>query len=61
MDGLRYVGWIAEMTDEDLVTLTASEFECCAPTIEGHGYALDALYWRKFDAPYWAWFRQAAG
>ncbi len=57
--GLRYMGWIDDFTAEELDTILDDVFETL-PETDVHGYALDASIWRKWDAPYWEWFRDAA-
>ncbi|WP_157115060.1 hypothetical protein [Nocardia niwae] len=55
--GLRYIGWIEELTDDELDRMSDEEAanapDCC------HAYAVDASAWRKFDQPWWDWFRQS--
>ncbi|MGY1946612.1 hypothetical protein [Nocardia asiatica] len=56
--GLRYMGWIDDLTTEEIDSLTDDEFETVPEC--GHSYGLDASTWRIWDHPYWEWFRGVA-
>ncbi|MGW5519095.1 hypothetical protein [Nocardia africana] len=58
--GFRYLGWISDFTIEELDTLPDEVIENAPEQVGAHAFALDASRWRKFEAPYWEWFRSAA-